>query len=91
MLQSTRPQWQKKAAHQLWLMLPAEYEAPEIAATLLRNGLAVIGSEAFMVNGKAPHAARISLGAARSRAELTHALQILVTTLRQPAPIRRIV
>lgn len=64
---------------------PAECEASEIAANLLPNGLAVIGSEAFIVNGKAPHAARVSLGAARNRAELMRALQILTTTLKQPA------
>jgi len=81
----------KKTAHHLWLRLPAECEASEITANLLRNGLAVIGSEAFTVNGRAPHAARVSLGAARNRAELTHALQILVRTLRQPASIRQIV
>jgi len=83
--------YKKKTAHHLWLRLPAECEASEITANLLRNGLAVIGSEAFTVNGRAPHAARVSLGAARNRAELTHALQILVRTLRQPASIRQIV
>jgi DNA-binding transcriptional MocR family regulator len=80
----------KKTAHHLWLRLPAEFEASEVRASLPWNGLAVIGSEAFTVNGKAPQVAWVSLGA-RNRAELTHALHILVTTLRQHASRRQIV
>lgn len=51
----------------------------------------MITSDAFVVGGKAPHAARVSLGAARNRAELTQALHILVDALRGPANVRQIV
>jgi DNA-binding transcriptional MocR family regulator len=81
----------KRTAHHVWLRLPGGSGTLEITANLLRNGLAVIGSEAFVVDGHAPHAARLSLGAARNRAELAQALQILVTTLRRPASMRQIV
>jgi DNA-binding transcriptional MocR family regulator len=81
----------KPAAHHLWLRLPDGWERPEVAAHLLRNGLAVIASDAFVVDGKPPHAARISLGAARNRTELTQALQILVGALQKRADTRQIV
>jgi len=79
----------KSAAHHLWLRLPED--RPDVAAHLLRNGLAVVAGEAFTVDGTAPHAARVSLGAARNRAELTEALRILVGALHRPADTRQIV
>jgi DNA-binding transcriptional MocR family regulator len=79
----------KPAAHHLWLRLPED--RPDVAAHLLRNGLAVVAGEAFTVDGTAPHAARVSLGAARNRAELTEALRILVSALHRPADTRQIV
>jgi DNA-binding transcriptional MocR family regulator len=81
----------KRTAHHLWLRLPDGSGPAEATASLLRNGLAIVGSEAFAVGGHAPQAAGLSLGAARNRAELARALQILVTTLRQPASMRQIV
>jgi DNA-binding transcriptional MocR family regulator len=80
----------KPAAHHLWLRLPQGWSRPEVAAHLLRNGLAVIASDAFAIDGTPPHAARLSLGAALNRAELTQALQILVDALRKP-DVRQIV
>lgn len=79
----------KPAAHHLWLHLP-EGRA-DVAAHLLRNGLAIVAGEAFTVDGTAPRAARVSLGAARNRSELTEALRILVGALQKPANIRQIV
>jgi DNA-binding transcriptional MocR family regulator len=81
----------KPAAHHLWLRLPDGWGRQEVAAHLLRNGLAVVASDAFVVDGMPPHAARVSLGAARNRSELTRALQILVGALREPAEFRQIV
>jgi DNA-binding transcriptional MocR family regulator len=81
----------KPAAHHLWLRLPDGWSRPDVTSHLLRNGLAVIASDAFVVDGTPPHAARLSLGAARNRAELTQALQILVGALRKPADVRLIV
>lgn len=79
----------KPAAHHLWLRLPEG--RLDVAAHLLRNGLAVVAGEAFTVDGTPPHAARVSLGAARNRAELTEALRILVGALHRPADTRQIV
>jgi DNA-binding transcriptional MocR family regulator len=81
----------KPAAHHLWLRLPEGRSRVDVAADLLRSGLAVIASDAFVVDGKPPHAARLSLGAARNRAELGRALQILVGALRRPVDVRQIV
>jgi DNA-binding transcriptional MocR family regulator len=79
----------RPAAHHLWLHLPER--RPDIAAHLLRNGLAVVAGDAFTVDGTSPHQARISLGAARNRSELTEALRILVGALCKPADTRQIV
>jgi DNA-binding transcriptional MocR family regulator len=79
----------RPAAHHLWLRLPNH--RPDVAAHLLRNGLAVVAGDAFTVDGTSPHAARISLGAARNRSELAEALRILVGALHQPAANRQIV
>ncbi|MGY0572220.1 aminotransferase-like domain-containing protein [Bradyrhizobium sp. RDM12] len=79
----------KPAAHHLWLHLPEG--RPDVAAHLLRNGLAIVAGDAFTVDGTSPHAARVSLGAARNRSELTEAVRILVRALQKPADIRQIV
>ncbi|MEK9278202.1 PLP-dependent aminotransferase family protein [Bradyrhizobium sp. ISRA442] len=81
----------KPAAHHLWLRLPEGRDRLEVTAHLLRNGLAVIASDAFVVDGTPPHAARVSLGAARNRSELTEALRILIGALHKPAETRQIV
>jgi DNA-binding transcriptional MocR family regulator len=75
-----------RAGHHLWLGLPSEGREG-FAAQLLQNGLAVVGSEAFAASPHAPDAVRVSLGAARNRAELVEGLQLLASALRtQPAP-----
>ena len=81
----------KPAAHHLWLRLPEGWGRRDVTAHLLRSGLAIVASDAFVVDGNPPHAARLSLGAARNRAELTQALQILVGALQKPADTRQIV
>jgi DNA-binding transcriptional MocR family regulator len=67
----------RPASHHIWLPLPANRGAPELVSTLSRRGLAVVGEDAFAVNDTAPRGIRISLGAARNRAELSSALQVL--------------
>lgn len=79
----------KPAAHHLWLQLPEH--RPDVAAHLLRNGLAIVAADAFAIGGTPPPAARVSLGAARNRAELAEALRILVGVLHKPADTRQIV
>ncbi|MFT4121094.1 PLP-dependent aminotransferase family protein [Bradyrhizobium sp.] len=81
----------KPAAHHLWLRLPDSRERRDVVAHLLRNGLAVVAGDAFAVDTTPPHAARVSLGAARNRSELTEALRILVGALHKPADTRQIV
>ncbi len=66
-----------QSGHHIWLPLPARWSSTALLATIQRRGLAVVGSEVFSV-GEAPRGVRVSLGAARSRAELAIALEILV-------------
>jgi DNA-binding transcriptional MocR family regulator len=81
----------KPSAHHVWLKLPPAWDQSELAAHLLRSGLALVGGEAFAVDAKPPQAARVSLGAARTRTELTRGLQILVAALNNPMAGRQIV
>jgi DNA-binding transcriptional MocR family regulator len=57
----------------------------------LRDGLAVVGSEAFAVDRAGPHAVRVSLGAARNRAELSTALHLLAAALKTSTAAMQIV
>jgi len=81
----------KPAAHHLWLQLPEGLGRRDVTAQLLRDGLAVVASDSFVVDGNPPNAARVSLGAARNRAELTQALRILIGALQRTANTRQIV
>lgn len=72
----------KSNGHHLWLPLPAQWNRPEFLAQVLRHGLAVVGDDAFAVGNIASPAVRVSLGAARNRAELAQALQCLADTLK---------
>lgn len=70
--------------HHLWLELPRQWHGAEFLADVLRHGLAVVGRDAFAVGDNAAQGVRVSLGAARNRAELAQALQLLANTLRAP-------
>ena len=77
-------------AHHLWLPMPAHWPRSDFVAYCVQQGLAVVGDEAFAVGDGAPAGVRVSLGAARSRAELAQALQFLAQTLkstRQSLPL----
>ncbi len=74
----------RPAGHHLWLALPRQWHGAEFLADVLRHGLAVVGRDAFAVGENAAQGVRVSLGAARNRAELAQALQLLATTLRSP-------
>jgi len=80
-----------RAGHHLWLRLPSEWRREDLVAYLLRSGLAVVGSDAFAVGANPPQGLRISLGAARNRAELAEGLRLLASALRVPAAQRQIV
>lgn len=75
----------KPGAHHLWLPLPRQWNRQDFVSHVLRDGLAVVGGDAFAVGDEAPHAVRVSLGAARNRAELSQALHLLANTLKSPA------
>ena len=77
--------------HHVWLRLPAAWSRLEFAAHVQRQGLAVVTSDSFTVDGAPEHAIRIALGAARSRADLAGALDVLSVALKSPVSVSRIV
>jgi DNA-binding transcriptional MocR family regulator len=78
-------------SHHIWVPLPRGWSRAEFASHVQRQGLAVVTSETFSVEETAPHAIRVSLGAARSRAELARALDVLATALKSSAVTSRVV
>src|SRR3984893_14793288 len=81
----------KPNGHHLWLSLPRQWNRADFVSHVLRDGLAVVGGDAFAVDQAAPHAVRVSLGAARNRAELAQALDVLARALKSPAAAIQIV
>jgi DNA-binding transcriptional MocR family regulator len=72
----------KFAAHPLsyhiWLSLPEAWRSDEFIEEAKRRGILVTPPGAFVPGrGEAPHAVRVCLGAARSRAQLEGALQVI--------------
>ncbi|MGE0023427.1 MAG: PLP-dependent aminotransferase family protein [Hyphomicrobium sp.] len=70
----------------IWLPLPGAWPAERFAAHLNGRGLAVVTSDAFATGAAPPNAIRLALGAARSRAQLAKALDILSGSLTARAP-----
>jgi DNA-binding transcriptional MocR family regulator len=79
------------SGHHIWLPLPASWPAPRFAAHLQGRGLAVVTGDAFATDASPPNAIRIALGAARSRAQLAKALEILSEALTSRAPEENVV
>ncbi len=80
----------KSNGHHLWLPLPRQWNRAAFLSHALRHGLAVVGDDAFAVEPASAPAVRVSLGAARNRAELAQALEFLAATLKssvQPVQI----
>jgi DNA-binding transcriptional MocR family regulator len=77
--------------HHAWLPLPPSWTRAEFAAHVQRQGLAVVTSDSFSIDGNPEHAIRIALGAPRSRADLVSALDVLTVALKSPAYASRIV
>jgi DNA-binding transcriptional MocR family regulator len=78
--------------HHLWLSLPRHWNRGDFVAHVLREGLTVVASEAFAVDRvAAPHAVRVSLGAARNRAELSTALHLLAAALKSSTAAMQVV
>jgi DNA-binding transcriptional MocR family regulator len=68
--------------HHIWIPLPGNWTGTEFASHVQRQGLAVVTSESFTIDGVPPHAVRISLGAATSRSDLIRALDVVAAALR---------
>ncbi|MBR1124249.1 PLP-dependent aminotransferase family protein [Bradyrhizobium lablabi] len=81
----------RPASHHLWMPLPPHLEGTDLLSHLMRNGLAVVGEDAFAAGQSAPRGLRVSLGAARNRAELSQALQVLANTVKTPVGARQVV
>jgi hypothetical protein len=56
-----------------------------------RQGVVVVTSDAFSVSEPAPHAMRVALGAAGSRADLVCALELLAAALKTPHAIAHVI
>lgn len=70
----------------IWLPAPRDWSGERFSSALRSRGLAVVTSDVFAVAGDAPHGVRAALGAARTRAELTAALEILRDALGRADP-----
>ncbi|QIG97995.1 MULTISPECIES: PLP-dependent aminotransferase family protein [unclassified Bradyrhizobium] len=81
----------RPASHHLWIPLSKHFDGTDLLSHLMRNGLAVVGEDAFAVGNAAPRGLRVSLGAARNRAELSQALQVLSNAVRTPVGATQIV
>lgn len=77
--------------HHVWLRLPAAWTRLDFATYVQRKGLAVVTSDSFSVDDAPEHAIRIALGAARTRAELAGALDVLTVALKSPVGGSRII
>ncbi|WAS89969.1 aminotransferase-like domain-containing protein [Nannocystis punicea] len=81
--------WQVRShptAYFLWLELPPQRRALELVEQAHARDLLIGPSHVFAARpGNAPNAVRVSLGAARSRAELDRGLTILAELLDTPA------
>jgi DNA-binding transcriptional MocR family regulator len=70
----------------LWLQLPPSWRAAEFASYARRDGLAIVPSEIFRVDGPETNAVRLALGVARSREQLLVGLQGLREIMQRPIP-----
>lgn len=77
--------------HHLWLPLPSGWNRAEFLSYALQHGLAVVGDDAFATGDATNPAVRVSLGAARSRADLAQALQCLSDLLNSPGRAGQVV
>ncbi len=71
------------AAPHFWLALPRGWTRAAFVERARRNGVAVLGSDAFATTDMAPEGVRVCLGAARNSAEARRAVTLLARTLRE--------
>ena len=78
-------------SHHLWLSLPRHWNSRGFLSHAARHGMALVGEDTFAVGDTASHAVRVSLGAARNRAELAAALQFLAAAMKSSVASAQIV
>jgi DNA-binding transcriptional MocR family regulator len=81
----------RPASHHIWLPLSERLAEADLVPHLARKGLAVVGEDAFATADGAQRGLRVSLGAARNRAELTQALHVLAGTIDNPVVTTQII
>jgi DNA-binding transcriptional MocR family regulator len=67
-------------SHHLWLPVPQHWRRADFLAHIRRHGVGAVSDDAFAVGDTTIPGVRICLGAARHRAELVQALQLLAIT-----------
>jgi DNA-binding transcriptional MocR family regulator len=74
-----------EASFHIWLHLPEPWRREEFTQQVRRRGVGLAPADAFAI-GRAPvpHAVRVGLAAARDRAQLERALNIIADVLRAP-------
>src|SRR5712672_3218243 len=78
-------------SHHLWLSLPRHWNSRGFLSHVARHGMALVGEDTFAVGDTSSHAVRVSLGAARNRAELAAALQFLAAAMKSSVASLQIV
>jgi DNA-binding transcriptional MocR family regulator len=78
------------SGHHIWVPLPRNWTKTEFSAHVRRQGLAIVTADSFSIDEDQPHAIRVSLGAASSRAELVRSLEILAAALKSSADRTRV-
>jgi DNA-binding transcriptional MocR family regulator len=78
-------------AHHIWLPLADVWSSTQFGLQAQRRGVAVVTSDAFATRHPAPDFVRVALGAARTRADLTRALEILRDALASHPPVEQVV
>jgi DNA-binding transcriptional MocR family regulator len=77
--------------HHIWLPLPEAWSSTQFGLHVQKRGVAVVTSDAFATRHPAPDFVRVALGAARTRADLKRALEILRDALVSHPPLDHVV
>jgi DNA-binding transcriptional MocR family regulator len=77
--------------HHIWLPLPEAWSSTQFGLHVQKRGVAVITSDAFATRHPASDFVRVALGAARTRADLRRALEILRDALVSHPPLDHVV
>jgi DNA-binding transcriptional MocR family regulator len=79
------------SGHHIWLALPEAWSSAQFGIQVQKRGVAVVTSDAFATRHPAPDFVRVALGAARTRADLTRALEILRDALASHPAVEHVV